>query len=58
MTIQEQTRLKTAKSTFKSTKKNYPHLHKELRSEMIRTLIKNETPNWGSTNLIVTKQGV
>lgn len=57
MTIQEQIKLKTAKSTFKSVKKNYPHLHKELRNEVIRALVKSD-PNFGSVSFIITTKGV
>lgn len=58
MTIQEKQKLKTAKSTHKSVKKNYPLLHRQLKDEMIRTLVKSKTPEWSNLTFTVTKHGV
>jgi hypothetical protein len=58
MTTQEKTKLKTAKTTFKSVRKNYPLLHAQLRNDMIKQLVKSESPNWGGLNFKLTKSGV
>jgi hypothetical protein len=45
--LKERSKLKTAKSTYKSTKKNHPVLFKQLQDEFIRAFIKyKEQPTW------------
>lgn len=58
MTTQERTKLKTAMITFKSVRKNYPLLHAQLRSDMIKQLVKSNTPEFGALNFKLTKHGV
>lgn len=58
MTKQEKQKLKVAKNTFKSTKRNYPQLYRQLRDENIKTLVKSDTPNWGNVRFTITAKGV
>lgn len=58
MTKQEKQKLKVAESTHKSVKKNYPQLHKQLRDETIRTMVKHTTPEWGNLRFTITKNGI
>lgn len=58
MTAQERYKLKVAMSTFRSTKRNFPKLHAQLRDAMIKTMVKSETPDWNSLRFTITKQGV
>lgn len=57
-TIQEKQKLKTAESTFKSVKRNHKVLYNNLRDELIRTLVKSNTPDWSSLRFTVTKNGI
>lgn len=54
----EKLKLRTAEATFKSVKRNHPVLHKSLRDELIRTLAKSKTPDFGSLRFTITKGGV
>jgi hypothetical protein len=45
--LKERAKLKTAKSTYESTRRNHPVLFKQLRDEVIRGFIKHkEQPSW------------
>lgn len=57
-TKQEKQKLKIAKNTFNSVKKNHPVVYNSLRQEMIRTLVKSQTPDWGNVRFTVTKNGI
>lgn len=57
-TKQEKQKLKVSKSTFNSVKRNHPLLHKQLRDEVIRSLVKSNTPEWNSLGFNITKSGI
>lgn len=57
-TKQEKAKLKIAKNTFNSVRKNHPTVYNNLRDEMIRTLVKSNTPDWASVRFTITKAGV
>jgi hypothetical protein len=45
--LKEKAKLKTAKHTYESTRRNHPVLFNQLRDELIRTFIKHKAqPSW------------
>ena len=57
MDIKEYNKIKTAKSTHSSIKRNHPVLHSNLRSEVIAAIV-NSNPDFGSLQVKLTKHGV
>lgn len=55
---QDKHKLKIAKSTHKSIKRNHRVLYNNLRDELIRSLVKSQTPEWNSLRFTITKTGV
>lgn len=56
--LKEKKKLKVARSSYSSIKKNHPNLFSDLRDETIRAFVKAKTPNWGGLRFSITANGL